>query len=231
MQRAVKSWVVVLLSGLLASCAAVWPPLVGVPDAGRSPACGPFRFSVSLLDGPMLSREAFLDTDAGQVVEEYFTVGNGLGWNEGWLASEGFSLVSEELVIGYRNGLPAWDWHIAGDRVAGGGCLLTWTLGDLTAENWSLAAATDEDDRLLAIEVGGVSCNGEVRTELAGVELVETAESIEVTAWVRGLGEERGCIASYVGHPAVIVMRAPIGGRSILNAGFIPGREVTFGER
>jgi hypothetical protein len=62
------------------------------------------------------------------------------------------------------------------------------------------------------------------------VELIETTESIEITAWVRGLGEERACIGSYVWHPAVVVLRTPRGGRTVLNGGFIPGREVTSGE-
>jgi hypothetical protein len=179
----------------------------------------------------MLSREAFLDTEAGQVIGEFFTIGDGR-FIDGWLDAEGFSLVSEDFVLFYRNGLPAWDWHIDdGDRVGGGGCLPEWTLGELTVADWSLTAPIDENDRLIIIEVRVASCSSEAQSELAGVELIETTETIEITAWVRPWGEERACIGGFaVGHPAVVVLRSPLGGRTVLDAGVIPGQEITFGE-
>ena len=91
------------------------------------------RFPVALLDGPELNRDEFRLTAQGQVLEALFVGGEGEVEGGQYRQSEGFSIASESLVLGYVDGHPAFFFAIEGnDRVRGwGGCNTNMVRGDL----------------------------------------------------------------------------------------------------
>ncbi len=73
-------------------------------DAGSCP--------VRYLAGPELTREEFLATDIGQILEATFIGGDAEAENFAYVRSDGFSIVSDSLVLGYRNGRPVSSFRL-----------------------------------------------------------------------------------------------------------------------
>lgn len=119
MWREVRAAVgVALMAGFaVASCGTEDP--VGVV---RQAACGPeVRFSESFLGGPDQNRERFAATAIGRIVDDFFTAGAGVATNAEYRDAEGFSPVSDSLVLGYRGGTVSAFFLVEDGEVAGWG--------------------------------------------------------------------------------------------------------------
>lgn len=79
------------------------------------------RFATSYLDGPETDRDAFIATDMGRTQEIFFTTWRGIGEADDFVQAEGFSVVSDSLVLAYRDALPDAIFTLDGDRVEGSG--------------------------------------------------------------------------------------------------------------
>ena len=67
---------------------------------------GSTRFSASFLGGPELSPGEFVESPVGAELEAFFVDGPGSPEGGQFLRAEGFSVVSDSLVLGYSDLLP-----------------------------------------------------------------------------------------------------------------------------
>jgi hypothetical protein len=193
---------------------------------------GNFPFATSYADGPELTGDQFRATPQGRALEAFFVGGYGEVEAGPYPDLDGFSIVSDSYVIGYRDGIPIMDFILKDDDVrAWGGCNPTLVYGDRVAGRWHPVQPVDPDSTTLPILVEGEACvepNGtNVTTQIVSVDVTETAESVEIVVWTRekrflgmcaGIGIEIGTTA---------VLDAPLDGRTLLDAGRIPPLPVT----
>ena len=98
---------------------------------------GGVRFPVGLLDGPEFTGAELAATEVGRVLGSFFVGGEGEVEGGSYLLADGFSVVSESLVIGYDSGLPASSFEVVDGRVrAWGSCAPNYVRGDLVAARW-----------------------------------------------------------------------------------------------
>ncbi len=194
---------------------------------------GATRFPASYLDRPESDRDTFIATDPGQTLEIFFTAGPGVPENEHYLEAEGFSAVSDSLVLAYRDGLPFAIFTLDDDHVEGwGSCTPNLVQGDLVAERWGLLRDVDSDAVRLPIWIQGGGCatgdGVDITTEIALIEVVEEDDSVRVTAWTR---ERHGALDYFLhsscadvgaGMETVVELAAPLGDRALIDAGTIP---------
>jgi hypothetical protein len=208
---------------------------VGSASESEEVACtvaGSTRFSTTYLDGPESSREGFIATETGRRLERFFTVGDGAPEDFLYLDAEGFSVVSDSLVLGYLDGLPFVVFGLDGDRVTGhGSCHPNLVSGDRVTYRWQPVRPIDTDAITLPIEVDGEGCvtNGDtdVTTEIDSVDVVEDADSVRIVVWTRErerfLGDLLGgCAGVGVLIDAEAVLAVPLGDRTLIDAGTIP---------
>lgn len=197
---------------------------------GREVACSPagaIRFSPSLLHGPELGRDELAATPIGEALKSFFVVGQGVGESQVFLAADGFTVVSESLVLGYRGDLPDSYFRLDGDRVVGWGtCALTWVWGDLVAYRWELSGQVDANAMEVPVQVMGGGCVSndgvDVLSEVAGVDVLEREGLVEVTVWVRSLPYSGFCrgVGLIIEH--VVTLTEPLAGRALWDSGAIP---------
>jgi hypothetical protein len=186
------------------------------------------RFSASFLDGPLLARDESLATPVGQAFDAFFVRGPGREANRHYLSSEGFSVVSESLVLGYENGLPLLIFHPTDVAIASfPPCVLTMAVGEAVAARWVLAEPADSDTASLQIAVAAERCvtnsGTDPLTELWGLSLIEDSERVEVTVWTRVRASSDGaCIRTRLVLSEEVGLDAPLGSRSLLDGGFRP---------
>ncbi len=190
------------------------------------------RFSSSFLEGPDLSPSEFVETEVGAMMEAFFTDGPGGPESGQYLSAEGFSFVSDSLVIGYRDGLPDSAFDIEGGTVAGwGDCRPSRVAGDLAASRWEPIGPLDPDKTVISIQVEGGACvTGEgtdVLTEVVAIETDETENHVEITAWTRDKPFPGPCAGIGVSLDSEIELASPLGTRSLLDGGTIPARMVS----
>ena len=188
---------------------------------------GAARFPTSYLDGPESEREVFIATDTGRTLQAFFTAGPGIGEDEHFTPAEGFSVVSDSLVLAYRDGLPFAIFTLDGDHVEGwGSCQPNLVRGDSAAERWGPVKPIDSDAVTLPIRVQGSGCatggGVDITTEIASIDVVEDDDSVRITAWTR---ERHGfledllhdtCASIGVAIDADAELAAPLGDR-VLN--------------
>ena len=145
----------VLLAGALAGC--------GEAEDHAEVACsisGQTRFAAAFLEGPEFTPEEFAAaTQEGPVLAAFFLGGAGEPENHHYMASEGFTVVSEGLVLAYQNGIPFADFSIEDGGVHGwGGCRPNLVDVDLVAYRWVPLPPVDRDATAVGIGVEGGGC-------------------------------------------------------------------------
>jgi hypothetical protein len=193
--------------------------------------CGGDRFSPVFLDGPQYERQEFFETPVGAFLKEFFTSGPGAGTSFMFVEAEGFSLVSSSLVLGYVGNLPTSSYRLEEDRIVGWGtCSLRWVKGELRAHPWGVGPGLPGDAIEIPISVAGGGCTtntgAEVVTEVADIDVTETVETVEITAWVRQLPWEGLCADVGLQHDVSVRLMSPLGHRVLLDAGAIPNVEI-----
>ncbi len=192
---------------------------------------GTRRFSSSFLEGPDLSPSEFVETDVGAMMEAFFTNGPGAPEHTRYGSAEGFSVVSNSLVLGYRDGLPDSAFDIEGGTVVSwGGCRPNRVADDLVASRWEPRGPMDPDTTVIPIQVEGGACETskgmEVLTEVIAIETDETADHVEVTVWTSNKPAIGACVG--VSLDAQIELASPLGTRSLLDGGTIPATMASF---
>ena len=195
----------------------------GVEELACSVAGHP-RFAATYLEGPELDRDAFMATTIGRTMDAFFASPEAAPEAGAYLAADGFSLVTDSYVLGYRDGLPFVDFQLADGRVSSWGeCSPNRVDGDLVAARWRPSRPVDRRAGRLAIEVEGGTCGGDTRTEVVRVDVLEDATSVAIVAWTRE-PEPTGDICAGVGLviDAVAELEAPLGERSLADGGTVP---------
>jgi hypothetical protein len=184
------------------------------------------RFDLSYTDGPDLTPDEMLDTPQGETLDAFFN--GGPGWVEGggYLEADGFSIVSNRYVLGYRDGQPISDFHLDGDDVeAGGGCRPVLVRGDQAASRWHLSSPADPDAKEIAILVEGGACveqdGTRITTEIVEI-VVENDDPVLITAWTREVNPPAWCSGIGITLEAKAVLDLPLGDRKFLDGGLIP---------
>lgn len=221
--------------------AAGWPVLEDFatrPQTGGPPplevAClpdGP-RFLASYLDGPALSRDEFLATALGRTVDGYFaTTAQGQA-GQVYRAAEGFTVVSDSLVLGFGDGVPTLlvnpsDWTV--HTVPG--CYLHFAVGDAVATRWFLEEPVDADTIILHIGIPAEACvtttGTEVITELSSLSGAEGPESVSITQWITERPRPVSATTTTCAGIGVVLhdevlLDEPLGDRLLLDGGFVP---------
>jgi hypothetical protein len=238
-------WVGALLAaGLFVSACGLPPdPATGGAD-GEAPlgatsdevACSTAavtRFPATLLEGPESSRDEFRDTPAGAALEAFFVGGPGAPEGGQYLDADGFSIVSDSLVLGYRGRLPESFFALENGQVAGwGGCSPTRLTDGLVAARWQPVGPVDSEATVLSIAVEGGACatDGEpdVLTEVIAVDVDERADQVVVTAWTRDKPLQGPCPGVGVTLDREVELTAPLGDRQLLDGGRTPPAEVEW---
>lgn len=190
---------------------------------------GSVRFDPSLLDAPEFTKEQFLETDDGQLLDAFFVGGIGEPEGEMYAAATGFSPIGGGTILGYTDGVPTAHFDIEdGDIRSWGGCRPQWVWGDRVAARFRVPAGLDGNRALLPILIEGGGCvvEGEVEitTVVAIVEVEESGGTIEIRPWTRERNFRSECAGVGVDIEHEIVLTAPLGQRLILDAGLIPAQ-------
>lgn len=220
---------VVVVAVLVTGCGAGIDLMSG---SGEEVACsivGSIRFPTSYLDGAEYDRAEFAATKIGGVLQAFFVGGEGEPENQQYLESDGFSVVSNSLVIGYQEDMPVTFFRLDGDDVnSWGGCQPTLVSRSLVAYRWQPVLPVEPDSSIVPIQVEGGGCvtDGETQviTEVESVDVIESSERVEITVWVR----ERfisACAGVGVMIDATADLSEPLGDRTLIDAGTIPATE------
>jgi hypothetical protein len=219
-----------------AACGAAPDVDTGNPSAGRDPsvggevACsviGSIRFPVQHLAGPELAPDEFAAGEIGRTFESFFIGGEGSPEGGSYREAEGFTIVSDGLVLGYTDGRPNAFFEIAGDGVGGwGSCHPNLVEGDLVAYRWRPVSPVDRGLTTLPIEVEGGGCvtdsGTDITTEVASVEVVEEDEQVTLIAWVRDDRAQEMCAGVGLMVAATAELDSPLGDRILVDGGTVP---------
>jgi hypothetical protein len=169
----------------------------------------------------------FAMTPVGSMLQAFFVGGEGTPENDTFTVADGFSIVSDSYVLGYRGGLPVSDFSVeSGDIQGWGGCNPTWVYGDRVAGRWHPVGSVDPMATMLAITVEGGACveqdGTNIITEVVEIEVTETPDTVEIIAWTREKGFTGMCAGIDIELPAEATLDTPLGTRILLDAGRIP---------
>ena len=215
-----------------------WPFLEGLATRRqtaspppRELACLPagIRFPDSYLDGPDLTRDEFLATPLGHLVEEYFAGAPDEPEAAPFPAVDGFSVVPGSLVLGFRGGLPVLAFEPSrGAVVLYPGCSLTRVQGDGVAVRWFLEQPVDADTTTLHIGVSAGGCvpGTEILTDCCGQAVIEGPDSVSVAMWAtarpRSSATATTCDGTGFAVHDEVLLEEPLGDRVLLDGGFVP---------
>jgi len=183
-------------------------------------------FAIVYMNGPVLTPGEFAATPQGKTLDAFFVGGEAEVEAGSFTDLDGFSIVDDGYVLGYRDGLPIEDYRLNGDDVQEwGGCNPTLVHDDRVAGRWHPAEPVDTAATVLPIRVEGGACveNGENRiiTEIAEIDVAEDADAVEIVVWTRedftGM-----CAGVGVEIDATVTLDAPLGGRTLVDTGRIP---------
>jgi|GEM_PF-2464417 hypothetical protein len=209
--------------------------VVGTLGATEEVSCyvgGGRHFAKSYVDGPEMAPDQFRTTPQGAALEAFFVGGDGEVESGPYAELDGFSVVSDSYVLGYRDGLPIQDYVLDGDDVQQwGGCSPTLVHGDRVAGRWHPVQPVNPDSTTLPIRVEGGACvepNGtNVITEVVSIDVTETAETVEIVVWTREKQFTGMCAGVGIELDATAELTAPVGDRVLLNTGIIPPAAAT----
>ena len=201
---------------------------------GIQASCGGMVFDLAYAEGPQLTTDEFLATPQGQILDAFFVDGQGEPEFDIYHASDGFSIVDDDIVLGYAGRSIVSDFELDGSDVRGwGGCNPRLTIDDLNVERWSAAGPTDPDMTTIPILVQGGACAEadatRIATEIIEIEVQERADSVLITAWTRNIqppsadgDHDYTCAGVGVELDAEAVLSQPLGDRTLLDAGTVP---------
>lgn len=234
----------ILILGLVASaCGTPSEPaaeesdaLVSGTDSSVEVACssaGGTTFSSSFLNGPELSRDEFRDTSVGAAIEAFFVDGPGAPEGGQHERADGFSIVSDSLVLGYNGELPDSFFAIEDGEITGwGSCSPNMVSEDLVAARWETAGPINIRGQTISLKVDGGACvtddGRDVLTELVDVDVEETESQVTITAWTRDKPFEGMCAGVGITIDSQVELASALGERSLLDGGPIPPRVVDF---
>lgn len=205
-------------------------------DSSGDVACssaGGTTFSSSFLNGPELSRDEFADTSVGAVLEAFFVDGPGAPEGGQYERADGFSIVSDSLVLGYNGELPNSFFAIEdGDITGWGSCSPNLVSEDLVAARWEPDGPINIRGQTVAINVDGGACvtddGQDVLTELVDVDVEESESQVTITAWTRDKPFDGLCAGVGITLDAEVELASPLSERTLLDGGPIPARVVDF---
>lgn len=241
---ALRSCLLVVVLGLVVSaCGVPMEPAAeesDVPGSGDDSsgdvACssaGGTTFSSSFLNGPELSRNEFVDTQVGAGMEAFFVDGPGAPEGGQYERADGFSIVSDSLVLGYNGELPDSFFAIEDGGITGwGSCRPNMVSGDLVAARWEPAGPINIRGRTISLKVDGGACvtddGHDVLTEMVDIDVEETGSQVTITAWTRDKSFEGMCAGVGITLDSQVELASALGDRSLLDGGPIPPRVVNF---
>lgn len=202
----------------------------GEPDAAVacSANVNDISFPARYLDGPELTGNDLLDTSAGQALETLFVGGDAAEEGGQFRESEGFSIVSEELVLGYKGGAVTWFFSMDENGVRGwGGCNPTHARPNQVTARWTPAGHVSAETTTFPIYVEGGACStdsgNEITTVIESIEVEEKLDRVDVVVWTteRSL-ESEFCAGVGVHIDAEVVLTEPLADRSLVDAGVVP---------
>ncbi|MCL1692191.1 MAG: hypothetical protein M3096_00765 [Actinomycetia bacterium] len=221
-----------LLATVAASLVASGCSFLGTLGAEEAVSCsygGGSPFSKTYMDGPELAPDEFRQTPQGQALDAFFVGGYGEVEAGPYGELDGFSIVSNSFVLGYRDGLPTMDYTLDGDDIQQwGGCNPVLVYGNRVASRWYPVGPIDATATVLPIRVEGGACVEEseprIITEVVSIEVVETEETV---AWTREKGFTGMCAGVWIDIDAEAELASPLGARALLDAGLVRPAPVT----
>ncbi len=216
------AWVVTFLLVVWA-CA---PAPITVPD-GFQLACSPdtaVRFPATFVPGPRFTAAEFtVTTEQGRALAEFFRNGDDISL---YREAEGFSVVSDTLVLAYRDRVPSAFFLLEGDRILEWGPCRPSLVDEVKfSVRWRPVDPLGPDVSTFRIEVDTSRCitpDGEnVPAEVTSVEVTEGRDAVTVVVW----SEEppRGSCVPLRGAATTIVrLDEPLGDRVLLDGGTVP---------
>ena len=189
-------------------------------------------FSKTYMDGAELTPDEFRQTPQGRALDSFFVGGYGEVEAGPYGELDGFSIVSKSYLLGYRDGIPIMDYTLDGDDIRQwGGCNPVLVYGDRTAKRWHPVAPIDAAATVLPIRVEGGACversKTRIITEVVSIDVVETADTVEIIAWTREKGFTGMCAGIGIDIDAEAELVSPLGVRVLLDAGLVPPARVT----
>jgi hypothetical protein len=186
-------------------------------------------FPARYLDGPELTRNELVETPPGQVLEALFVGGDAELEGGQYRESGGFSIVSDKLVLGYKDGVVTWFFALNEDGQvrSWGGCNPNHVRQNQTASRWAPIGHVPPEAMTIPIHVEGGACstdNGrEIVTIIEGIEVEERIDRVDVTVWTseRSLGLEF-CAGVGLMIEADFTLAEPLGDRTLVDAGIVP---------
>lgn len=205
---------------------------LGAEEAVSCSYGGGSPFSKVYMDGPELTPGEFQETPQGRALEAFFVGGYGEVEAGPYGDLDGFSIVSDSFVLGYRDGLPIMDYTLDGDDIQQwGGCNPVLVYGNRVASRWYPVAPIDATATVLPIRVEGGACIEEsetrIVTEVVSIDVVETDENVEIIAWTREKGFTGMCAGVGIDIDAQAELESPLDTRVLLDAGLVPPIRVT----
>jgi len=82
-------------------------------------SCGGALFGLAYTEGPQLTTGEFLATPQGQILEAFFVDGQGEPEFDTDHASDGFSIVDQDLILGYAGRSIISDFELDGSGIRG----------------------------------------------------------------------------------------------------------------
>jgi len=185
------------------------------------------QFPRAMLDGPQLTPEQFAETDEGQILEAFFLDGPGAIEGQWFQEAGGFSIVSPSLVLGYEDGAVTSMTELEDGEVTGwGSCIPTLVRARAETARWALAEGWDRNSSVIPIKVEGGACvtgtRTRVTTRIVDVDVIESADSVDVIVWTKERLTLLGCAGVGVDLDSEITLASPLGDRALYNAGLVP---------
>ncbi len=187
------------------------------------------HFPQALLDGPRLTRDEFIATPQGEILEA-LSGDLELGL-EMYRESTGFSIATDSYVLGYLENRPESAYLIGDDAQVQSWrrCHPHLIKEDIVAARWFPTTRVAPDADAFEIEVQGIECGNDEEvhslTEIVATDVVEEADVITVVAWTRNRPLSNPtftCDWKAVPVEATVKLAMPKGQRSIVDGGTVP---------
>ncbi len=217
-----RAWIVAF-----ALVAAACAPAPSTVPAGVQLACSPnglVRFDASFLQGPHFTTLEFeVTTEPGRALRSFVRDAGELPLYDG---AEGFSIVSDTLVLAYRDRIPTAFFFLEGDRVLDWGpCRPSLVDGARFAVRWRPAGPLEPEASTVRIRADAPRCTTPDGTpspsKVAAVDVDEGRDTVTIVVWFRE--PPRGsCLPDGGRVDTVVQLSGPLGDRVLLDGGTFP---------
>ena len=187
------------------------------------------HFDASYANGPEMTPEDLATTEVGEALAAELVLGEAAVEGGSFRYATGFSVPSDTLVLGYQDGAisSAYVLDDDGNLRQWGGCNPTYVRGDQVATRWLPSGAIETTATTVPINVSGGGCvtdtGTEIVTKIESIDVAEHADSVDVTVWTsRQSSSSSMCAGVGLDLPAEIELTAPLGDRTLVDAGVIP---------